>query len=400
MIKEQDTNILVALFARQLGKSFTARLLALEWMSVPNTTIGYLTPTNRLGKEMYRKILKLYPKRLVKKSNGSDLIIELSNGSRILFVSIESIETLRGFTLDYLIWDECAFSREYTPDGQHIYYNIVSPTLDVRGKKQLFISTPNGTFKNLFYETYCKALRGEKGFKFFRCTIHEDETKTKEWIDQKRKTLPDKVWRQEYECEFLDEGISYFSGFEKKFTKYDFDWSVKTWLGIDFHSVGVDETIITFVNAKGQTKQFKAEGGLDEQYAKIANVVNSHSSTLVLGYLESNSIGEVMANEVLKKIRGSVRDKLKLRNTNNTNKNDDINALAYEIESGDLVFDSENYELEEQMKVFVAKKTKSGLSTFSAMDGYHDDRIMSLSFATTARRDQSGTKEYVKIIRR
>ena len=111
-----------------------------------------------------------------KSKDGKDFIIELVNGSKLIFFSVEQTHTIRGFTLDYLIWDEVSHSREYTPDGEHIYYNIVAPLLDAKGKTQIFISTPNGA-QGFFYNEAVKGMNGERGYAYYKVSIYDDETK-------------------------------------------------------------------------------------------------------------------------------------------------------------------------------------------------------------------------------
>jgi hypothetical protein len=143
-VNDRNFKKIVVNVFRQYGKSFVCRYLALVWMEEIGITVGYITQTGRLAKDIYKKFLNMFPDELVKSKDGKDLIIELVNGSKLIFFSVEQTHAIRGFTLDYLIWDEVSHCREYTPEGEHIYYNIVAPLLDAKGKKEIYISTPNG----------------------------------------------------------------------------------------------------------------------------------------------------------------------------------------------------------------------------------------------------------------
>lgn len=399
LARRPEVKKLVVTVFRQYGKSFVARYITLSWMLNKDVTVGYMSPTNRLGKEVYKKFVTFLPEPLIKSKNGTDLIIELVNGSRLLFFSIESIQTVRGFTLDYLIWDEVAHSREYTPDGEHVYWNIIAPLLDAKGKKELFISTPNGA-SGFFYEEYMKARQGQEGYAFFKADITDDETKTKEFIEKKRREYPELRFRQEYMCEFLDNGISYFKNFDDCFVDTPFDFKQKLWGGIDFSSVGEDETILTFINQDRQTIQYKIEGELDEKYRKLSALLNLHANNIIHVYMESNSIGEVMGNEVRKLLFPQLKDKVEFKATTNKSKNEYVDLLAYDIENNEITF-SYDEDLREQFKVFTYTKTRNGKMTFGAADGYHDDRIISLCLANLSQHEKKRlNREYVRAIKR
>ena len=384
LTNNRDLRKIVINIFRQYGKSFVCRYLALVWMQQPDTVVGYITQTSRLAKDIFKKFLAMYPEELIKSKDGKDFIIELVNGSKLIFFSVEQTHAIRGFTLDYLIWDEVSHCREYTPDGEHIYYNIVAPLLDARGKKEIYISTPNGA-QGFFYDEAMKGIRGEKGYAYVKIAVQSDETKTPEWIEEKKASYPEKAWLQEYECEFLEGGLSYFTNFGKCFYETDFDWSGRLYAGIDFSSVGSDDTVLSFENEKGQCIQYVINGDLDSKYRQMANKLAQVGKGLELCLMESNSIGEVMGNEVLKLLPSYLKKRVDFIYTSNSTKQDYIEKLALDIEQGNISFMEENEELHEQFKVFTYKVSKTGKKIFNALDGYHDDRVISCALANLAK---------------
>jgi hypothetical protein len=388
--KANDPKIkrLVVTLARQTGKSFVCRYLALKWIATPGTVVAFLTLTKLLGRQFYKSMVQMIPEQLIKQKDGSRLQIDLINKSTIIFFSVEQVENVRGFTLDYLIWDECAFAKEYTPNGQHIFENILDPLLDVKGKKILFISTPNGS-QGFFYNLYLKAHAGEKGYSLVRGTVHDDETKTAEWIEERKKSKSDKAWRQEYMCEFLEGGASYFTGFSDIFKDYEFNNNSNLWAGLDFSSTGDDNTILTFINSERQIKQYAIAGGLDEKYRKISELLNNNSNKISGCYFESNSIGGVMGNEIEKMLNPALKKKIEYIYTSNTSKKEYIELLAMDIEKGSLSALKSDEDLLGEFKVFTYKLSQSKQMTFGALPGYHDDRIISLALANLARHNKS-----------
>lgn len=377
---------------RQYGKSFVCRYLALEWMQTPETVVGYVTQTSRLAKDIYKKFVNMFPDVLIKSKDGKDFIIELVNGSKLIFFSVEQTNAIRGFTLDYLIWDEVSHSREYTVDGEHIYYNIISPLMDAKGKKEIYISTPNGA-QGFFYNESMKGLNGTEGYAYIKISVEDDETKSKKWIKEKREGYPELSWRQEYMCEFLEGGLSFFSGFGERFIDEFFDWNSKLYAGVDFSSVGTDDTVLTFMNEKKQTIQYVINGDLDTKYKEIAKHLNKTDGKLVLCYFEKNSIGEVMGNEIIKLLNPSLKRKIEFITTTNSTKQDYIEKLALDIEQGNISFMEDNDILREEFKVFTYKVSKTGKKIFNALEGYHDDFIISLALANLAYHKSNNQKK-------
>lgn len=383
--KKPSIKTMVLNIFRQYGKSFVCRYLILYWMQQNGVTVGYITQTGRLAKDIYKKFTNLFPEELIKAKDGKDLIIELTNKSKLIFFSVEQTHSIRGFTLDYLIWDEVAHSREYTSDGEHIYYNIVAPLMDAKGKKQIFISTPNGK-RGFFYDMAMKAQNsGDKSMIYLKIAVNQDETKTQEWIDEKIRQYPEQAFRQEYMVEFLDESGSYFTSFTDKFNEVDFDWSSNLYVGVDFSSVGSDDTVLTFMNKKGQSIQYIIQGDLDTKYKQIADFLKRASAKLVHCYFESNSIGEVMANSIKKLLPSALRGKIEMIYTSNASKQDYIERLALDIQQGNISFMRDNEVLFDQLQTYACTVSQTGKKVFNALPGYHDDCVISLALANLCR---------------
>ena len=402
MVRYPSVKKIVLNIFRQYGKSYVCRYLILYWMQQKNVTVGYITQTGRLAKDIYKKFVNLFPDELIKAKDGKDFIIELTNGSKLIFFSVEQTHAIRGFTLDYLIWDEVAHSREYTPDGEHIYYNIVAPLMDAKGKKEIFISTPNGK-RGFFYEMAMKAMSGEdKSMRYMSIAVNQDETKTQDWIDEKIRQYPERAFRQEYMVEFLDEGGSYFSNFSERFTLIDFDWNGRIYCGVDFSSVGEDDTVVTFMNDKGEAIQYVISGDLDSKYSQVAGLLKRCGKNLVHSYFESNSIGQPMANEIKKLLPIYMRERVEMLYTSNSSKQDYIELLALDIQQENVSFMKDNEVLFDQFQTFICTKSKTGKNVYAAMPGLHDDMVISLALANYSRykhRNRS-TNKSIMVVRR
>lgn len=108
--------------------------------------------------------------------------------------SADSEGGLRGEGLDLLIVDECAHVRDF----QAIWEQELRPALSDRKGRAIFISTPKGY--NHFYELFKCELEGWKSWQMPTYTNpYMDQVE----IDVARGQLPDLVFRQEYEAEFV-----------------------------------------------------------------------------------------------------------------------------------------------------------------------------------------------------
>ena len=383
-IHTDNVRYVIALMSRQIGKSIIAEVLLIEYMLKKKTFNAYISPNYSQGRKVYSEINSLLlPTGLISKSNGSDLKIELTNGSVLKFFSMESPKSIRGYTIDgLLVLDEAAYFPHILPSGEDPYFNIIYPITKARKPKVLIISTPNGK-NGFFYELYLKAKNNEKGYKLIEGSIYDDESITIEEINELKKTYPPLAWQQEFEIKFLTDAISVFPDFDNCFTLDSFKKTDKVWCGIDPSTVGEDNTVVTIVNINNDVKQYIIDGGIDEKYDKIAKILNEYNP--VATYMEDNSIGLVMYNEIRKKL--NAKSKFHTFTTTNNSKKDYIGLIASDIANKDIHFEKTNTTLYQEMGVFTYKLTKVGNITYAAKEGYNDDTITSLGLALQCKND-------------
>lgn len=387
---------LIVCAARQTGKSFTLRLVSLKWMAEnPGVTIGYFSLTNKMCKYFFTLVSKIIPKQILKSSNASELTLELTNGSIMRFYTLEptAVGNIRGTTLDYCIIDEAAFMSNKTPDGQLIWEEIISPMLDAKCKKVIFVSTPHGK-QGVFYDFTVKCYTDKHNFDFVKNTIYDDETKTAEWISAKKSEMNENSFRQEYCCEFIEGGASFFHNYLDKFV-LNTDLIGPVCAGIDWSSTGEDNTILTVMDYNGRTKQWLITGSFDEKYSKIGKVLDSYNEVKVI-YAEKNSIGAVMINELKKKTKH--RSKIKEFNTTNHSKNDIINSLARDIEQNELLFEANNELLKSELGTYSYIISNNGNVIFNGITGTHDDTVMSLAICNYGRHQSSSSKNKFSVV--
>ena len=384
--------------SRQQGKTTSMMILVMEWLLEKDKKIGYVCRNNVFVQTMYDELVRVIPENLIKRKNGSSYIIESIFGSKLQIFSAESGASLRGQSFHYLICDEFPFFKMEQTDGTHLWNDILSPTVKVKGKKCIFVGTPLGK-DNIFYTMYKRGLDPEfDDYTSILKTIYDDGLIKKDEIERTRRDIPEMSFRQEYLCEFLDlNGLAFFQGYEKQFAKYPYKYD-KTWIGVDLSGDGSDETIITKINEQDQVEQIVVKGSLDYKYQYLASVIND-SVNLQMAYIEVNGLGAPMYNEIKK----LVKDKALLKEwvTSNSSKEQIITNLALRIAQNHIFFNELDNGLRDQFGTFICRYTKSRKMQFEALSGHHDDRIMSLAIAMQAKLDYDYkyTKTFVNVIK-
>ena len=126
--------------------------------------------------------------------------IEFITGGTIEFWSLEDPDASRGRMYAAAFVDEAAHARHL----QYAWENVITAALLDYGGGAWFFSTPKG--KNYFYKLF---LRGKDRQAHPDWVSHQFQTSAnpfirKEWIEKRRRELPEQVFAQEYLAEFIE----------------------------------------------------------------------------------------------------------------------------------------------------------------------------------------------------
>lgn len=382
IIHSKECQFLIARWSRQCGKTVFSEIMLIEYLCKSNTFNAFIAPTHNHNKKVFAELMRLLEGTgIIKKANASDLRIESVYGSILQFFSMESPTAIRGNTVSgILVMDEASYFPMQLPSGEDPYYNVIFPIIKARKPKVLVISTPCGR-QGMFYDLYLKAFNEEKGYYQLTATIYDDDLITDKEIEELKRGYPPLAFKQEFEVEFLDNALTVFPNFQNCFDGH-FE-NGKCWIGIDPSSVGEDNTIVSVINQDNVVRQHKIDGSLDQKYDKIARIINEYSP--VATYIENNSIGEVMANEIRKKLRR--KSNFYTFTTTNESKKQYISLLAVSIANNEVHFEEDNKLLYSELSTFTFKLTKGGNITYAAKDGYHDDTVTSLGICLQCQQD-------------
>ncbi len=187
---------------RQSGKSTTTAIVVLHRaLYYPGSLILCLAPALRQSQELFGKVLGFYRDlgRPVLPQAESKLSLELKNASRIVPLP-GSEKTIRGFSGVYLlILDEAARVDD-------ALYHAVRPMLAVSGGALMMLSTPYGR-RGVFYEEWTDG----EGWERYEIPACRCPRISQTFLEEERRSLPSRVFRQEYECSFEETDDQVFS---------------------------------------------------------------------------------------------------------------------------------------------------------------------------------------------
>jgi len=367
--------------SRQSGKTLISLNLLLYYaINYPDSYNVLVSPVFSQSKKSFMDLAKAAGSNnpLIASSNASELIMTFKSGSVIRMLSAESGQNLRGFTVSGLmVIDEASFIPE------DVWTNILRPTTLIRGKKVLFISTPNGA--NWFKKIFDWGLDPEyKDWASYRITSYDNPYLDQETLELARKTLPEKSFLQEYLGVFLEGSGSAFAGFGQcatiDYLKEGPEPGRKYYAGLDL-AVANDWTVLTVLDDRGDMVDFYRmnKTSWEEIIGEVISRINKWKCyTLV----EKNSIGSVIYEQLHKACPNLVAP----FTTTNSSKKDIIENLKLHFADKLIRIPKKDTLsiLHMELSMFTYKMLPSGLISYGAPSGGSDDTTMSLAFATWA----------------
>jgi hypothetical protein len=361
---------------RQFGKSLLAQNLLLYWLlKTPNQKGAWASPTYAQSKKVFTELTNASHEIIIRQ-NKADLLIEFFNGSTLQFLSTDNYNTIRGFSFNYVVLDECAFIREEAIN------EAVLPTLSALGKKCLMISTPKS--KNWFYNAYLKGLTGGDDYISFTAISTDNPHIDQSFIETQRKSLPEGIFNQEYMAEFTEAGNDVFTGVDVVCNINEWDvpgGNRRFYFGAD---VGLthDYSVLTVIDESGRVAKIIRINGVPYEEIGRTFIAELKRYSVLGGYVETNGVGRALYELIKKEIRTTQEFV-----TTNDSKTQGIRNLIYKIQQGELELPSEKLfpHLKQELNAYSYKVNANGLITFNAPSGFFDDCVISLMLAVEAR---------------
>lgn len=384
-ILNSDAKHHVVSVGRQFGKSLMGINLLLYWaINNKPCKILWVSPVysqaNKVQKEIDNAIRHT---NIIRTCNYSESFIGLRTGSEIYFRSSERYDNIRGYTFDYAILDESAFMRPET------WYEAIRPTLAVRGKKVLFLSTPKG--RNWFYDIFQLGNSADyPAYKAYSGSSLDSPYILKEEIDDASKTLPPNVFKQEYMAEFIDDGGEVFTNISRNtFDQYPSPTG-QLYCGIDIGRID-DFTVATILDSSGNVIDVYRNNKLQwsELVDDLLSFIRKYNAITLI---EVNSVGDVVYEQIKAKYNN-----INAFVTTNKTKQEIIEGLILDFNNATIKIPSKQLfqPLYDELGYFTYDyNPKTRTIKYGHPTGLHDDTVISLALANYCRKTQSSRGSY------
>ena len=366
---------------RRFGKTMICSLFAVVTM-LNGGRVWWLAPTYSMGMEGWtavKDLLKDMPGVIVREGDKS--IRFHSHTGSIQIKSTDDPTKLLGAGLDMAIFDE--FS--YTAKPEVVWQKSIRPALADRQGRALFISTPNG--RNYFWKLHKTAKnKAETEWEYFHFPTSANPFIPKEEIEAARKELPEDIFRQEFLAEFIDDKTGVFRlhnavvrGLREDVPAEECVYA----MGVDFGKIK-DFSVYTVYNMTNRSvAQIDRFNQLDYriQMERLNFLIEKFDPKEI--WIERNNVGEVLAEDL--RIRYGRR--LKEYVATNTTKRHLVENLIIAFEKERIKI-PDNPVLLDELRSYQLSRTKSGLISYAAPYGSHDDTVISLALALMATRER------------
>lgn len=366
---------------RQFGKTLLGINQLLYWaINDRGCQIAWVTPVYKQGKKVFAELERATKNSGLFEFNKSDLRVT-GFGSSIEFFSGERPDNIRGNTFHYMVVDEMAFTRP------ELWNEVLSATVMVKGRKVIFISTPKG--KNHFH-TLCMQPNYDPRYKYIHFTSYENPMIAPEELEERKRSLPDHIFRQEYLAEFIDNA----SGLFKNVRQSAGTWTKggKCYAGLDIGRAD-DYTVLTILNERGEMIYVNRwrHDEWNKIIDKVADVIRAYQAVTLI---EVNNQGDIFYEMLSTRLRNLVNP----FTTTSKTKPIIIEDLALAFEQSDVKVADEQWLIDELENFTYIYNPNTRSVQYSAPQGLHDDGVISLALAWHSKKNYSKRGQY-KILR-
>src|SRR5512139_352443 len=372
MIKHEARRFNVLCCGRRFGKNVVGHDLMIK-TALYGQPVAWCAPTYPELSEDWRELYgKLYP--VISRSSSTEKRIELITGGSIDMWSLDGRQSMRGRKYARVIVNEAA----KIPHLETEWNEVIRATLADLSGDAFFLSTPKGL--NFFYNLY-QRTEGSADWQRWHYKTHDNPYIVPHEIEAMRADMPERVYQQEILAEFIEDG-SYFQNIEQCAVieapeRPEQHAGHAIVMGVDWGKSN-DWTVLT-VGCKtcNRIVDWQRFNQIDYHYqrARLYEMYRKWGVRFVVP--ERNSIGEPNIEEM---IRSGVvvlpgHDGKPGFATLPTTKPDLIETLYLAlVRDGLLIPRDYADELRAYEITLTAARPK-----FSAPEGLHDDRVMSLA---------------------
>jgi hypothetical protein len=340
----------------------------------PRAATAWIAPTYQQTKIAFRWLMREFRDAMAGAPNLTEMRCLWRNEATLQFYSVDNYDAIRGNGFHFIVGDEFGtWQRE-------AWEAAVRPTLTDTNGRALLVGTPFG--RNLFWELWCRGQDRESWpeYESWQLPTSANPYIQASDLDEARQSLPEDVFRQEYEAAFLDDGAGVFrniAGCEQG--------SLEPWVDRMHCIIGwdpakhADASVITVLDAE-RWHVVAWERILRRDYmaqlARVAALSKQYGRALVVMDSSHGSVGDPLL-EQLEMLEVPVQG---FQFTNDT-KQKLVENLALAVERNQITWPRELRTIRHELEMFQYELTRSGHVRYAAPEGQHDDAVMSLGLA-------------------
>ncbi len=371
----------IVLCGRRFGKT-TLALSELPKQALRNNgrSYAYLAPTYKYLTPVWDQLCRTLAPVVVRKLENQHRLV-LINGSTIECWSLDNEDAARGRGYAGVIIDEPALVKRLEDA-----WIAIRPTLSKDRGWILFTGTPSG--RGFFYELYLRGL-SEPNWRSYHYPTSANPYITPEEIEEARLMMPERLFRQEYLAEWIDDAGGVFRGVQKISVLHPRPHSSapdhRYIAGVDL-ARKEDFTVVSVFDADTREQVYLErfnQLSWNVQVGRLARIAADYQLETIAYDATGvgDAVGELISNQLL-----STRVLPVLFSANT--KGEMLENLAVAIERGELKL-LDDVQQRTELQAYQMDKLPSGRYRYSAPSGFYDDCVSALALAWHVMRPSS-----------
>jgi phage FluMu gp28-like protein len=386
-ILNDETRFRVVAAGRRTGKTTFARNDCFEyaWQN-PGAYVWYVAPTDADARELAFEPLvnEIIPEAALdgEPKRSSPREIYLTNGSRIQIRSARTSSRGRGLDRAYL--DEaCEYGGDY-------WKEVVRPSLSDKEGGALIMSTPQG--RNYFYDLFQRG--GDDSYPEWsshHATTYDNPHVPDSEVEKARRTLPERVFTQEYLAEFhTDEGAVFPDPDDatKPYALDDVSGNAPYATGVDLARSSNYLVAATLDKSGMLVDLMRTRGG---SWARAQRRLSTYLAEYPgVAYMDASRDNKVI-EDLSRELREVQVEPVRFTASSKQNM---IENLAARLETADIILprDGEHVDtLRTELRAYEYETTDAGNVRYGPPEGYNDDCVDALALGAKETKQAKST---------
>lgn len=360
---------------RRSGKTLMALRPLTDAAVIDHLPAGYFAPSYKKMDEVWEEHKVILAPVIVNKDEQLR-ILRILGGGRIDYWTMEDENAGRSRRYKRIVIDEAG----EVANLKKICEESIFPTLtDFNGSAQIQ-GTPRG--HNGFWQFYQRGIAENRmrfpEWKSFQYSSHCNPFLPRSFLDMMQRTLPQRVYEQEYLAQFLSDNDAVFRHVRERATAIEQDRAIPGHMytfGVDYARTG-DFSVITVYDAtlRSEVKIDRSQGiEFEQQRGRLYALWELFRPESIL--VEDNAMGLPIVEQLFKEGLPVVA-----WHTGNATKAILVDELALGFERNTFTILPDEGHIGE-LQAYEATRTASGLWKYAAPEGMHDDTVMGLMLA-------------------